>query len=228
MKRNTLKSAWVSAGVALFLSATPTFAVIETIPIAFGSSAYPEMLSLPEFNTSLGNLTDISISLMTTATLQSDIINLGPATTFTGAIATGTMTLSGLTGASLSTSLATVPFDGAVGAGTIASPVVVQGAAATLTGFASAHIASADFAAYEYPGVGSPAMPFDANFLAGAAGTGPSGLFFGDLASADGFVEVSYTYTPASVPESATVWAGLCALGCCGLTMLVRLRPFRL
>ena len=188
--------------------------------MAFGRTlSFRRPWALPEFNTALGHLTDIQITLTTDGLLQADVINFGPAADFINAQAKETVTMAAPGGAHSTVSLATTPFSGSIAAG-----ASVQGPVVLLAGTDASHVAPADFSAYEYSGGGGSTL--DVN-LSGAPfydGAGPIGLFFGGDASAYGSVEIQYDYT--AVPETGALWAelGILACGFAGFSRLSRSR----
>ena len=82
MKLKQVAMAGLVVGSALTWLALPASANTETISEAFGSSSspwaiggsdFPALLTLPKFDASLGNLTDIEIYLSAIGILQSDV-----------------------------------------------------------------------------------------------------------------------------------------------------------
>jgi hypothetical protein len=219
MKTNRILMAVLVAGTTLMGLSRPASASVETFTAAYGSSAdplvlggpdLPASLTLQKFNTSLGQLTDIEILLTTDVLLQADVFNAGGASvSFSDAQATATLTLTAPGGAAPTVTLATPPFGGSVGAGaSVSSPQASLGA------IDLAHIASADFAAYEFTGGGGASSPLEVNLMGTASyvGTGPVNLFFGGSASTFGTVEIEYQYS--TVPDHEALWADLGILIC--------------
>ena len=190
----------------------------------FPTVGFPMDLALPKFDTSLGALTGIQITVTTDAILQADVFNIGPAAAFTGAYASGTIQVDGPNGAASSVTLETTPFSGSLATGTFSTPTYDLGPAATGVGSGVSDVSPANFGLYEYSG-GSP--DWEASLDAAFASTfysGTGGVFFGGRASAYGSVEVDYTYT---APEAWTLWPELSLIGVCGVAGLDRARRAR-
>lgn len=209
----------------------PASAGVQTFTAAFGSSSdpwplgapdFPASLALQKFETSLGHLTDIQITLTTDGFLQADLINFGAAADFFNAQAQEAVTVTAAGGAESIVSLATTPFSGSIAAG-----ASVQGPVMLLGGTDVSQVAPSAFSAYEYSGsTGGIDSTLDVNLSAAATydGTGPIGLFFGGDASTFGSVEIQYNYT--AVPETGMLWAdlGLLVCGCAGFSRVSRSR----
>jgi hypothetical protein len=161
---------------------------------------FPVVLSLPEFDTSLGSLTGIQVTLNTTGLLEAEVENVGAAASFTSAAASGPITVSGPDGAAASVTPPTASFSGSIGSGTPSSPVFTFGPQTSLAGAGVSQVPASDFAAYEASGGGSLDFPLNAVFNGSFSGNGVSSLSFTGNASVYGSVEVDYTYS-AAVPE---------------------------
>ncbi len=192
----------------------------SSAPLAIGGPDFPAQLAFPEFNISLGDLTDIEVTLTTTAALWVDVDNAGAAAVFANAQAAGTITVSGPNGTETSASLVTTPFSGSV-----ASGAFVQGPEASLSSASVSHVALLDFGAYEGNGDRSLDFPLNATWSGTFSGTGPPGLLFAGDASAFGSVEIDYSYVTA-VPEPGNLLSLslLCFGGLAGINRLCRAR----
>lgn len=182
-----------------FMHTTPTQAVPFTDPF-----------SLPEFNTSLGTLDSVTLTIDATGTADVRVLNIGPSSeTFTDATATTPVTLTGPGPVSTSVSLSAGPISGT------ALPFFPSffvndfpGLAASASGFVD--VPTADFGMYE--GTGSMMVTVTVDASNGSyAGTGPSTLLFGGSASAGAVTTITYDFTPSTtpppppIPEPATM-----------------------
>jgi hypothetical protein len=205
------------------LAAIPASAAIETFSADYGSAASPlpldssQNVTLGQFNTSLGALDGITIELLSEDTVQTEILNSTagslPYTSASTAVPIGVTALNGLT---TTVSATAGPFAGT------APPqsVTVDGSSSPISLNSSANVPSSDFGLYE----GSGPQTFNVSVLVGEPfieGSGAS-LAFAGLGSSYGTVEVIYNYS--AVPEPRNTWAGLAALGFCGIVGARRLR----
>ncbi len=229
---------------ALIAFASPVHAAIQTetesasygtpaSPLPLGSSA---TLSVGAFDTSLGTLDSVTITMTSFDTVTSDVFNY----------AMGNLSYSDATATVPVTVTATVPVNvtpliglttSATGAAGPASGTVSAGACLTVasTSFLPqastiASIAPGDFSLYE--GAGDISINLTVANLAGTySGTSGSGLFFGGNGFSYGSIEVDYGYTappaPPSVPEPGAIGAGLAALSLCGIRLARQLRRIR-
>jgi hypothetical protein len=227
MKTNQILIASLVTGTALMVLGLPVSASVETFTATYGSSssplliggpAFPASLTLQEFDTSLGQLTDIKIFLTTDELLQAEVVNFGTAAGFVNAQGNATLTVSSAGGTGPTVSLATTPFSGSLAPG-----ASVDGPTASLAETVFSSVAPADFSGFEHNGSGSP---LDVSLLGTASfsGTGSAGLLFGGEGNAYGSVEIEYDY--ATVPETGTLWAdlGLLMCGFQGFRRMCRLR----
>jgi hypothetical protein len=222
MKKNQVLSITAVVGASLACPALSVMANDETFttdfgtvssPLTVGGSAFPFSLTLPKFNSALGTLTGVDVTVRTTDYLSARLVNVGAATTFTGAEAMGTTGVAGLAGALSSVTLTTTPFDGDIGAGSFFSPALYLGPAVSGSGMGSSLVPFSGFGAYEANGGGSLDFSVDASFNGTSEGTAIPGVFFGSTASVLGSVSVDYTYV-ASAPEGGDLLTyGLICLG---------------
>lgn len=228
--------------IAVLALANSSFAALEVETEAYGSPSSPlaigsmETLSLPEFDTTLGTLTGVTLELFSYDTISSVIFSAtGQSVAFSGATATVPVkvTVSDSSGAldGLITSVTGTagPFSGTTSgpdlniAGSVSLPVQTD------------TIAPADF---PYQGSGPGQFSFSlsvANSVGSYSGSGGPSLFFGGNGYSYGSVVVDYTYTPEgvgpsggggpAVPEPGTLYAGLALAGLCGIQFARRFGP---
>jgi hypothetical protein len=185
--------------------------------LEIGGSGFPVLLSLQKFDTSLGRLEAIDITLTSTALLQAEVLNFNPGTaTFADADACGSVTVTGLDGVQSVVPLSTVPFSGSISGGSFSSWSSVLGPETTLSVSAASHVAATDFGAYDESGSGgSLNFPLDASFSGSYSGEDSSGLFFTGQAGDYGSIQIEYTYDAA--PDSWSLFPELCLLCVCGM-----------
>jgi hypothetical protein len=235
MKINSQNLISLLLGTALAGFALPARAATESFtqnfasssaPLAINGSDFPDNFTFPQFLTSLGVLTEIQITLNTTGLLQSEIANVGSATTFTGANASGTITFSGLEGAQASVNLSANPYSGSIGAGTISSPTYLLGPQTSGSDDTTTQVSLTDFGSYESSVSGATfQFPLNASLNGSFSGNGPSSVSFAGAGSAYGSVEITYTYT-AAVPEPEDM-VSLGLLGFGGWTAMKRFQQAR-
>lgn len=150
-------------GTALASPGLPASADTESFTMTYGSASapfsvngddFPVILAFPQFDASLGNLTDIQVTLTTTGLLEADVANAGAATTFNNAEATGTITVSGPDGAQSSVTLTTTPFSGSITSGTPALPAYSLGPQTSFSGEGVSQVPLSAFGTYESVGSG--------------------------------------------------------------------------
>ena len=203
--------------VVAVLSSTSAFAGTETFNdvIASQSVGFSDTLYITPFDTSLGTLTGVTVTLSTTGTAELDVTNLTlnnlsftngsakytvsttvaniPSTVFnltdnlTATIASGTV------GAAVQHDLT------AFGFGIVTSDTTVKYTGLSISDSATSAISSAYFSAFETAPL---SVVFSVDATAGTyGGTSVSGLAFGGNATVGGNLNVVYTYTAATVPE---------------------------
>jgi hypothetical protein len=223
MKRNQPLTASLLAGAILASLSLPAAAGVEFSTALYGSSADPLVLGGPDlpaslplekFNTALGNLTGIELTLTSDVNLQAQVFNATGATaSFTGAQASATLTLNAPGSVVPTLTLSTTPFSDSVAAGASAvGPQTLLSASDVMD------IPSADFSAYEYSGGGSSSLSANLTGTPCYVGNGPAGLFFGGSASTYGTVEIQYQYSSnvpdvgALLPEVGLLLCGFAAM----------------
>ncbi len=205
MNRNQMLTASLLAGAMVAGRCLPATAGLETFTASYGSSAdplvlggpdLPASLTLEKFNTALGHLTDIELTLTSDVNLQAQVFNASGATaSFTGAQASATLTLNAPGSVAPTLTLSTAPFSDSVAAGASAA-----GPQTLLSASDAMAISPANFSAYEYSGGASSSLSADLTGTPSYFGNGPAGLFFGGSASTYGTVEVQYQYS-SNVPD---------------------------
>lgn len=191
-------------------------------PIVIGGGGFPVMLTFPKFDTSLGTLTNILITLASTNSAQATVANIGSAMTFANAQAFATAMMTDLEGTNLAATLETIPFSGSIGSGTPASPTYVFGTALQGPATATLNVNSANFGLYEWAGVGPNNFTLEVDATAQGSGSGGSALFFGSTANAYGSAQINYYYSGATPEPDA---ASLAALAIGALAVRRKLRP---
>ena len=219
MKLSSFKQALVGALVATGVSVMADTEPVQTLtfgsannPVDIGAADMPT-LQFSKFDSTLGTLDDVLITLTANNSLESLAVNLGKATTYQGLSAAATVSISGPDGVKESTALTVGPTSGSIVAGSYSAPVTITPAFATKS--TTTQFSPTDLSTYEASGGGT------LNFLLNAAlsdvsnpGSGVPLLIYGYDAFSYGSVSIQYDYTPlVAVPESGTMMAGLFALG---------------
>jgi len=235
MKKHQRTLSLLLAGTALASPGLPASADTESFTMTYGSASapfavngdnFPVIFNFPQFDTALGELNDIQVTLTTTGFLLADVANTGAAATFSDAQATGTITLSGPDGAQSSLTLTTTPFSGSIASGTPATPAHSLGLQISVSGQSVSHVPLSGFGAYEAVGsAGSFNFPLNAAFAGSPSGHGASGVSFAGDASAFGSIEIDYNYA-TTVPEPGQLLS-LSLLYFGGLAGINRLRRTR-
>jgi len=187
---------------ALLALAVARADTIETFTHTTATTTVPftDTFLLPGFDTSLGTLDDITITLDATGTAEVDVMN-GTASplSFTGATAKIPVSLTGPGPTSTSVTLSAGPTSGTAAPGFNAFPGLLASATNSVM------VIPADFSLFE--GLG---LIVSVNVNAGSgtySGISEPGLFFGGSSTAGAVTTIAYSFLPAStsVPEPATV-----------------------
>jgi PEP-CTERM motif len=216
----------LTLGLAALAFAQPASAglVTDTQTLLIGSEASPlSTLSTPstvtlnfnQFDTTLGTLMSVTISLSDSSTVVSQAQNgTSSQGNFTNFENTGTLTVTGPDSTTTSTSLSTTPGSGMVSPG---STITVATAVSNF--LSSGPTAVTTLTAYEGVGAGT------FNVIAGASnsfsGSGGGIVFSGGNTSVYGSVTITYTYSSA-VPEPASM--AMVAIGLGGVFVVRRFR----
>jgi hypothetical protein len=208
-----MKLILATASAALAVAGAAS-AATETFSYTVDQSTVPftQDFTLSGFNTALGTLTGVTLTLDDSTTAEVQIVSLNStATPYTDATATIPVTVTGPDGLTVDATVTAGPVAGTAEPGLNTVPGVPG------SDTDSTNVSSSDFSLYESPGGVPVAYTFDA--LAGSyTGTSAGGLFFGGSAVAGGDISVTYTYTSA-VPEAATWALMLVGIGAVGGTM---------
>jgi hypothetical protein len=188
-------------------------------PLVFGGSDFPASSSFQKFDSTLGTLDAVTITLSSTDSIQASVMNIGGATTFQNAQATATIGLLDLAGSNLDTALVTDPFSGSIAGGTLSTPVFAYGLVTQGQTVSTLSVAPQFFGLYESSGSGQKSFDLSLTADVSASGAGSGALFFGGSADSYGSVEVDYIY---SVPEPS--WLSLTVVSICGVLAVRRLR----
>lgn len=235
----------ILAAGGLFVGATvPASAALETECYNFGSASDPLAVggggsianfSVGMFNTSLGTLDDIVITLTSYDSIQSQVVDVGGPASFQNAQASANITITGPDLTQTSGTLTTTPFSESIGADSSASldgkvlsdssgssVTYAYGPAAQSKVSTSSSVPVGDFGNYEVNGGGTLDYLLNASTAGTSSGYGSPGVFFGYVADTYGCLDITYDYTPSvvTVPEPGTTVPGLVALAFCALIPL--------
>jgi len=202
LKRTLFLTALAIATLIGGSSGTQAASVTYTSSTFTGVTPYTQSLSVTKFDTSLGTLTGISITVSAQAEASIGVINTTQSDlAFTDASSTSDVTVSTTVGSTASTNVSAST--GLIAGIALANSTTnVSGPQGALVTSGAATIAPADFGNYEGVGVGTVDLQVDAG-TGHYSGTGVSGLFFGGSTTVASYVTITYEYTPAAaaVPE---------------------------
>jgi hypothetical protein len=197
---------------------------VETFSANYGSCASPltggdsENVILNDFNPSLGTLMGVTLTLISSDAIESEVINLtAQSQAYSGATATLPVTITALDGLTTTATGVAGPFSGVTAN---PEPGTTVAGTSRVTTTTSVNAAGGDFILYE--GTGTFAVNVSAlDGVYSGSSAGNTVAFFG-AGDAWGTVEVAYDY--CAVPEPGTLAAGLGLLGYCGLSLARRTR----
>lgn len=212
-KPMNFKTVLLTSGLMLCAGAADAALVEYSASLPTQPSPFSTTFSVPLFNSALGTLNGVTLSLVSNIVGQIDVFSiLSTAQTFTNAFAQIPVTVTGPDGTSL-TAVATAML--ASGSATPNFQISsFPGIAATAQ--ASVSLVPASFGSYL--GQGGATALFTAFSEGGNfGGTSVPGLFFGGSATSDASLSIRYDYDPVSaVPVPAAAWllgTGLLSLG---------------
>ncbi len=180
-------------------------------PLPVGAPNFPLTLTVPEFDSNLGTLDAVNLTLTSTIAGSVSVVNFtGTAQPFNNAFSSMTITVTGPAGTAVSVSP-----EVAVGSGSANPGVFVITNFGNLTNTASNTVSASTLSPYEAAGGGTLNLTVDSsgygNYGGSAVNSGTVG--FGGSASASGDVEIVYTYFSIPEPASYAALFGLAALG---------------
>ncbi len=202
-----------NAGIVLTAVATMALSaaahaqvIVQSFTVPSQAVSFSQSVSFNKFDTTLGILNSVTLSLSSSVTAEIDVFNFsGKTQSFSNATASVPVKITGPDGSNFTVTAVAGPISGNVPAPLGITPFVGQTASNT----GNSSIAPANFGSYSGFGGGTLNMTFQG--LNGTyAGTAPSGVGFGGSASAGGTLTITYNYTkiqPIPEPGSATFLA---------------------
>jgi hypothetical protein len=211
---------WFSPLAALLWSASAPAAFVQySSPIAAQAIPFSSAFTVQKFDSNLGSLTGISLTLSSNITARIDVwSNLAAPASFSNAFATFAVTVTAQSPDTTSVS-ATPSASLASGVALPSMPGSYINTFAGLTASASNTTAVVPANWAYYVGLGGGAATFTASAGNGSyGGTSPFGLFFSGSGLADGIFSVRYDYAlPTAVPLPGSLGMLAAALGLTGL-----------
>lgn len=196
-----LSIAGIVASLALGTPSQAATVTYDSATVTGEAIPFSTVLAVQQFNPSLGTLTGVQLSVDATVTGSVAVTNISSgALTFTNAFISVPLTSTGPDGTIASTVTMAIDAAGTAAANTTTTFPVT----ASSQGFANA----TTFSAYEGTGTFNATLAATSLSFGGTPGPGgQNNLFFGGAATAGGFVDVTYTYTPGTpvVPEPASM-----------------------
>ena len=201
------------AGIALTVVAAMALSVasraqviVQTFTVPQQAVSFAQNVTFNKFDTTLGVLNSITLSLSTSVTAEIDVFNFSnKAQTFTNATASVPVKITGPDGSTFTVTSVAGPISGSVTSLVGVTPYA--GNTATATG--NSVILPANFGQYQGFGGGNLTVNFQGQngTYSGSAG---SNVFFGGSATAGGTLTLTYNYTkiqPIPEPGAATFLA---------------------
>jgi hypothetical protein len=209
----------LAAGLAAAASASRADFVEYSSTIASAYTPFSTTFEVQKFDSSLGLLTSITLSLSSTIVGEIDVFNSTTAPQpFTSAFASVPV--------SVTTATPNITSVSATATALLASGVAAPGFNAypgiSGSGTGSTIVAPSDF--FYYVGLGSGMANFVAASTTGTfGGTSVPGVYFSGAALADGLFTIRYDYNVPAVPLPPAGW--LFAAGLVGIAGFIRRRP---
>jgi len=169
-----------------------------TFPVPQTMGAFSSPFTLPNFNTSQGTLTAVTITFSASTTASVQVINNTAVTqAFTNATSSVPLTLAGPAGLSASINATAGPFSGTAAA---SSSTFVP--AATTPATLTISVPAIDFPAFETSAGSTGPYTFSAG-VGTYAGSAAAGVFFSGSAMAGGTATISFTFTVSALVKYA-------------------------
>ena len=194
---NKVCSRLFGAGAMLVAATSLSHAATTTTQVNFGPLAVPitTAVNLPTFNAALGTLTGIQLTLSIKYNGNISVFNPTPGSlTLNSASSTTSFTATGPGTTTVGPVSVTSTFTGPVSV----APGTTNFAGTVVTNTSSASVASANFSLYTAPPSAATVGVNITSGTASATGSGDPSLFYSAQgATASGFVQAVYTYTPS-------------------------------
>jgi len=171
----------------------------DSTMVPVGAIPSTNNVAIQKFDTSLGTLTGITFTLNETVKADVQVDNITSSSlAFTNAFSSVPTTGTGPGGLSLAVTATANVASGTAAPGLNSYPGTTDMASST-------SVYTGPFGPYEGPGVTFQTLTFAAGDGTFGGTGGPGSLFFGGTALAGGYISVTYTYTPAAIPEPSSM-----------------------
>ena len=230
MKTKKIASFVLLAGLLLPTVTRADSMIVQLVNFSFGkgtpnalpSASAPANVSVAKFDTSLGTLDSVTLSLQAAGTVYAEVLNFTSTNqTYTGLMETLNFGVTGPDGSSTNINPSTATFAGTIApTGTVA---VTVGSTPFSLSPAATNVLSANFGLFETSGSGTFTLSFNSDGqsfpISSVISTPSSGVFGGGDANISGTETVTYNFT--AIPEPSFSGA---VLGCAALMGVVGLR----